>query len=344
MKKFVKFPSIQQFRKVVKDVQNKSAFTGLDSEGKATFDYNKPKPTLTFTQTVKIHGTNAGVGLTTDGEFFQQSRNRLISTDNDNAGFANWCEESPRKLYFIKWLSDVLHTKSTLATYKDNPIKQVTIFGEFAGKGIMKGVAVSEVEKSFFAFGLYFLHEDGTTTKDTSSISSLSNTNLGIYNIFMFENKRVEIDFNDTKEVINNILEDTLTVENSCPVGEYFGVSGTGEGVVLLSDCGEYLFKSKGQKHSVSKVKTLSPAETYELTNIEDFINDVLSENRLLQGIEYLREMGFPIDNSSTGEYIKWVQSNILKEEGDIIESKSLNIKKVNGVIANKAKSYLFSL
>lgn len=68
------------------------------------------------------------------------------------------------------------------------------------------------------------------------------------------------------------------------------------------------------------------------------------SENRLLQGIEYLREMGFPIDNSSTGEYIKWVQSDILKEEGDIIESKSLNIKKVNGVIANKAKSYLFSL
>ena len=341
MKKFVKFPSIQQFRKVVKDVQNKSAFTGLDSEGKATFDYNKPKPTLSFTQTVKIHGTNAGVGLTTDGEFFQQSRNRLISTDNDNAGFARWCEDGRRKHYLTKYLSSAL--KSVQNEYSENPVTQAVVFGEFAGEGIMKGVAVSIIRKSFFAFGLYFLHEDGTVTK-TPYVANFKAELLDIYNIFMFENKRVEIDFNDTKEAINNILKATLTVENSCPVGEYFGVSGVGEGVVLLSDCGEYLFKSKGQKHSVSKVKTLSPAETYELTNIEDFVIDVLSENRLLQGIEYLREMGFPIDNSSIGEYIKWVQSDILKEEGDIIESKSLNIKKVNGVIANKAKSYLFSL
>lgn len=341
---FVKFPSIEQFRKVVKTVNDKSAFTGLDSDGNPTFDYNKPKPTITFTQTVKIHGTNAGIGLTKDGEFFQQSRNRLISVDNDNAGFANWCEEYPRKLYFIKWLSDVLHTKSTLATYKDNPIKQVTLFGEFAGKGIMKGVVVSEVEKSFFAFGLYFLHEDGTTTKNTTSLGRLSNTNLGIYNIFMFENKRVEINFSDTKEVINKIIEDTLSVEDECPVGKYFGVSGVGEGVVLLSECGNYIFKSKGEKHSVSKVKTMTSADTYDMTNIENFVSDVLTENRLKQGIDYLKEMGFDIDNTSTGEYIKWVQSDILKEEGDIIESKSLDIKKVNGFIAKKAKSYLFSL
>lgn len=124
----------------------------------------------------------------------------------------------------------------------------------------------------------------------------------------------------------------------------YPSVKGVGEGVVLLSECGNYIFKSKGEKHSVSKVKTMTSADTYEMSNIENFVSDVLTENRLKQGIDYLKEMGFDIDNTSTGEYIKWVQADILKEEGDIIESKSLDIKKVNGVIAKKAKSYLFSL
>lgn len=338
---FVKFPSIEQFRKVVKTINEKSAFTGLDIDGNPTFDYNKPKPTIKFTQTVKIHGTNAGIGLTVNRKFFQQSRNRLIIVENDNAGFASWCEDTIRKPYLMRYLSDALHSISS--DYLSNPIIQVVLFGEFAGQGIMKSVAVSEIEKSFFAFGLHYLHEDGNVTK-TTNIKDFKAESLGLYNIFMFDNKAIDIDFNNTEDVINNILEDTLSVENECPVGKYFGVSGFGEGVVLLSDCGNYIFKSKGEKHSVSKVETLSPAETYDLTNIENFVSDVLTDNRLKQGIEYLKEMGFEVDNTSTGEYIKWCQADILKEEGDIIESKSLDLKKVKGVIAKKAKSYLFSL
>lgn len=338
--KFVKFPSIEQFRKVVKTVNDKSAFTGLDSDGNPTFDYNKPKPTITFTQTVKVHGTNAGIGLTTNGKFFQQSRNRLISVENDNSGFANWCEDSNRKPFLMRYLSDALYSAPNDSS---NPITQVVLFGEFAGQGIMKGVAVSEIEKSFFAFGLYYLHEDGSVTKSIA-INTLENSNLNIYNIFMFNNKTVDIDFNNTEEAINKIIEDTLSVEDECPVGKYFGISGVGEGVVLQSKCGNYIFKSKGEKHSVSKVKTMSPVDTYEMTNIENFVSDVLTENRLKQGIEYLKEIGLDIDNTSTGEYIKWIQADILKEEGDVIENKSLDTKKVNGFIAKKAKSYLFSL
>ena len=338
---FVKFPSIEQFRKVVKTVNDKSAFTGLDSNGDTTFDYNKPKPVIKFTQTVKIHGTNAGIGLTKDGEFFQQSRNRLINVENDNAGFANWCEESIRKPYLIRFLSDVLWDTTKL--YKENPVVQAVLFGEFAGQGIMKGVAVSSIDKSFFAFGLYYLHEDGSVTK-TTNIKDFKAESLGLYNVFMFDNKTINIDFNNTEEAISKIIDDTLSVEEECPVGKYFGIEGVGEGVVLLSECGNYIFKSKGEKHSVSKVKTLSPAETYDLTSIENFVSDVLTKSRLEQGIDYLKEMGLDIDNTSTGEYIKWCQEDILKEEGDIIESKLLDVKKVNGVIAKKAKRYLFSV
>lgn len=337
---FVKFPSIEQFRKVIKTVNDKSTFTGVDSDGNATFDYKKNKPTIRFTQTVKIHGTNAGIGLTTDGDFFQQSRNRLISVENDNAGFANWCEDISRKPFLMRYLSDALYSVSN-----DNisPIKQVVLFGEFAGKGIMKGVAVSEIEKSFFAFGLYYLHEDGSITKSTS-VEGLENKELNVYNVFMFENKVIDIDFNNTGETINRIIKDTLSVEDECPVGKYFGISGIGEGVVLVSDCGSYIFKSKGDKHSVSKVKTLSPAEVYEFTGVEEFVDDVLTTQRMSQGIEFLLEMGFEATLKSTGEYIKWLQADVIKEEGDIIESKSLNPKKINGIIARRARIYLQNL
>lgn len=340
---FVKFPSIEQFRKVVKIISDKTSFIGLDEDGNAIRDYNKPKPIITFTQTVKIHGTNAGIGLSVDGGFFQQSRNRLISVDDDNSGFAKWCNETPRKLFLIKYLSDVLYTKVNISSYSENPVVQVTLFGEFAGEGIMKGVAVSSIKKSFFAFALYFLHKDGTTTK-TTQVENLSAIDLDIFNIFMFENKKVTIDFNKTDDTIKNILKDTTSVEDECPVGKYFGVSGVGEGVVLLSNDGEYIFKSKGEKHSVSKVKTLSASDSYESRGIENFVNDVLTDNRLEQGIEYLKEMNVEVSEKSTGYYIKWVQSDILKEEGDIIETKGFNIKKLNGIIASKSKSYLFSV
>lgn len=338
--KFVKFPSIEQFRKVAKTVDDKAAFTGLDSEGNPTFDYSIPKPTITFTQTVKIHGTNAGIGLTTEGGFFQQSRNRLINVENDNAGFASWCEDAVRKPFLMRYLSDALYSAPNDSS---NPITQVVLFGEFAGQGIMKGVAVSEIEKSFFAFSLHFLHEDGSVTNSTA-VNDLHNSDLNVYNIFMFDNKTVDIDFNNTEETIDKIIEDTLSVENECPVGKYFGISGVGEGVVLQSECGNYIFKSKGDKHSVSKVKSTDPVDAYELASIESFVSDVLTINRLEQGIDYLKEFGFEVSNKSTGEYIKWVQADILKEEGDIIESKSLDIKKVNNVIAKKARNYLHSL
>ena len=142
----------------------------------------------------------------------------------------------------MRYLSDVLHSAPIV---NSNPITQVVLFGEFAGQGIMKGVAVSEIEKSFFAFGLYYLHEDGSVTKSTI-IDGLENNNLNIYNIFMFDNKTINIDFNNTGKPSIKLLK-ILSVEEECPVGKHFGISGVGEGVVLLSECGNYIFKSKGR-------------------------------------------------------------------------------------------------
>ena len=62
MKTFKRFPSIEQFRSVVKQVKDTSSYVGQDGEGKPIFDYTRPLPTITFTGTVKLHGTNAAIG------------------------------------------------------------------------------------------------------------------------------------------------------------------------------------------------------------------------------------------------------------------------------------------
>ena len=90
---FVKFPSIDQYRQVVKELTEHTQFVGKDENGKAIYDKTKPLPTITFTQTVKIHGTNSGVILSKDGAIYAQSRNRIVNPSNDNLGFADWVTE-----------------------------------------------------------------------------------------------------------------------------------------------------------------------------------------------------------------------------------------------------------
>lgn len=56
MKKLIKFPSIEQFRTVVANINRRYNFIGLDENGDAIYDYTLPKPTITFKGTVKVHG------------------------------------------------------------------------------------------------------------------------------------------------------------------------------------------------------------------------------------------------------------------------------------------------
>jgi hypothetical protein len=60
----IKFPSIDQFRTVVSNINRHYNFVGLDESSEAIYDHTLPKPTLTFTGKVKLHGTNAAVSLT----------------------------------------------------------------------------------------------------------------------------------------------------------------------------------------------------------------------------------------------------------------------------------------
>lgn len=84
-----------------------------------------------ITITEKIDGTNAAL-IVGDGFVAAQSRNRLITPDDDNYGFARWASENAGAL------TDLLGTGRH--------------FGEWWGSGIQRGYGLTKGEKRFSLF------------------------------------------------------------------------------------------------------------------------------------------------------------------------------------------------
>ena len=120
-----------------------------------------------------------------------------------------------------------------------------------------------------------------------------------------------------------------------------------GEGVVWSAELspGEVVrFKVKGEKHSSSKVKTLAAVDIEKLNNINEFVNYVVTENRLNQGIEQVfTSTGRGLDIKLTGEFVKWVTSDIAKEEIDTLVGNGLEFKDVMGNCSKKVASWFKS-
>lgn len=104
-----------------------------------------------------------------------------------------------------------------------------------------------------------------------------------------------------------------------------------------------FMMKSKGEKHSSSKVKTLNAVDVESLEGINDFVELAVSENRLKQGLTWLQENQFPLDAKSTGEYLKWITADVFKEESDTIVANKLDAKKIRSAISVKARNWFLN-
>lgn len=89
-----------------------------------------PRLNRAITISEKIDGTNAAIGVTSSGEIFAQSRTRIITPDNDNAGFAKWVHGNKDQL--VEQLGEGLH------------------FGEWWGQGIGRKYNLTEKRFSLF--------------------------------------------------------------------------------------------------------------------------------------------------------------------------------------------------
>lgn len=308
--KHMKWPKIKQFHNLVKDVH----YVINNKDEKIN--------TIVFRPKVKLHGTNAGIQIHSDGTVIPQGRNRLLSSEGkDQNGFAAWVKSHEKDFARMTInCCDSIHSTCIL-------------YGEWCGPGIQSKVAISKIpEKSFCIFAARLIGDD----KDRICVEPNIISHIVKYNrpenlhvIPYLRNKYtpeyVGCNWQNNDQLqrsVDSMNEITSKVEDCDPfVKDVFGIEGVGEGLVWypLIDNTEFdyytqfLFKTKGDKHKVTSDEKAAKIHAEISPNAIHFVDKFVTENRLEQALQEVCEGNPSIE--TTGKFLKWVNNDI-KEEG----------------------------
>lgn len=360
MKRFISYGSIEQFRNVVKKVRETSQYIGYDEEkNKAIFDRSIKAPTLEFIGSEKNHGSNASVCFGS-GDFWIQSRKNIITPEKDNAGCAFFVEQTKES-----WLEII----NNLATYHKIDLDKniISLYFEWVGGNIQRKSCMSGLDKRAVIFQHFKISPlESQNTKDENDTTSywletkivqkcrefwLDIDDKGIYNVMNYKVWNISIDFENPLMSQNKIIEYVEEMESNSPIGQAMGKDGNiGEGIVWTSIWNNQLlrFKSKGNLHSrgSGKVKNLKPVdEVFEQKKI-DFVNNIAcTESRLEQSYNEVFDTinGGKGDVKKTGDYIRSVIKDIMKEEMDIMLDLGIEPKQINGKVSKVSREYMLS-
>ena len=350
--KFIKYPSIDQYRNIVKHISHSASFVGMDANDEPIYDGLLPKPVLKLEGTVKIHGSNGAVNFNSKDGLYVQSRKNIITPEKDNAGFA--CFVHARKDLFLSMIHEIAADHGI-----DMFTNNITIFGEVSGSNIQKGVGVNGLPKMFVIFDVKVTPLDGDEDGYWLDLSKVYPNNKGskinehnIYFIDEFPTFEMVIDFNKPEAYQNKLIEMTLAVEERCPVAYQLRGDNDdkliGEGIVWKGEYKDTVFryKVKGERHSSSKVKKLPKVDEAKMNLINEVVNKITPAFRLEQGIQETFDTlnGGEIDRKSMGDFIRWVIGDIVKEDLDIITDAGLDVKEVNNKVSKVVRDYFFDI
>lgn len=355
MKRFIKFPSIKHYREVVKNVQFDAQFVSYDKETQTLVtDQTVKMPVVNAFATEKIHGTNASVCFSEPDGFWVQSRTGIITPDDDNAQCARYAMENESA-----WVDIIMD----LAEEHNIDLKTniITVYYEWCGQGIQKNTAVQGLPKMAIIFKYFrvsavdYQEPDdsgepaGTRWLETCAAGKpVQNPWARIWNVCTFSTYEFQIDFNDPRAALS-YMDDIVKneIEESSPVGEYFNINTIGEGMVVTFSFKDkmYTFKIKGSAHAPAKkpidledsekmgavqkvayllAQGLTPA--WRLEQMFALANDTINGN-----VPDIRNMGL---------YLKLVNSDILKEEADVIAEAGLIPKEIYPFVGRIAREF----
>jgi hypothetical protein len=322
-----KFPSIEQYRHVIRRVRDCASHAGITP------------PTITFRGTVKLHGTNAGVTLN-NGELTYQSRNRILKPGDDNAGFVHHMEQHR------PFVSDLLFRLGVAAGADFR--QPIQVFGEWCGEGIQSGVGITQGPKRFMLFSA---RVDNRWIEIPQGLVGENDANIGfVGDVISWD---VDIDFQSPELMQNALVELTELIEECCPIAlALLDVEGVGEGVVWrpvsfddtvegIPNDSQLWFKVKGEKHSSSKVSTLAAVDVERIQNRDALVEALVTASRLDQGLQhFLNEDKLELKIQNIGTFLRWVFNDIAKEETDTVEASGFTIKELGKPISDVAKRY----
>jgi len=314
----------------------------------AKYEHLDPGCPITYRAKIKLHGTNAGIVVKPNGDVFAQSRSAIIGTGNDNCGFAAWVE----------------NTKNVWQNVASS-IK-ITIFGEFCGHGIQKGVAITQVGgKQFAIFAIQYgdYDEDGNAKMivDADSIINFFNIrHIALpknVHILPWYGDELIIDFSDKSllekavEDMNIIVDDVEAVDPW--VKEVFDVEGIGEGVVYYPvsfttdddtinrrHLSAYMFKAKGIKHKVQKDRQAVILDSEVVASVNEFADKFVTEQRLEQWATSVNRGVLDFDVKLIGAFLKEFNQDVKKESGDELTVAELEWKEVAKEVAKRAREW----
>lgn len=345
-----KYPSIEQFRHVVADVTHKAEYIGQDANDTPIYDAGRTKPVLTFTGTVKLHGSNCGVAFDLVNNTIEaQSRERILSVAEDNAGFCAWVESEAGAMALA-------HMRQILCHGYSSQVKSAAVafrvFGEWCGPNVNAKTAVGQLPTRWVVFGVLATLADGSEkwlqverlAADWAHYPLPGGACQDIHFITDYTQFVMTIDFNHPEASLDALEQLTLAVEAECPVAKAMGREGIGEGIVWTCQdelYGRHVFKTKGTKHKGTKNARLVQIAPEVLASLDAFTDAVLTESRLEQGYELIRADFGKVTEDHIGQFLQWIGKDVLKEEADTLAASGLERKQVMGRINHRAKAWL---
>lgn len=324
----IKWPDIESFHNIRKYTK---AYPEL-LNGNSKVEYKSK---------IKLHGSNAAIRIFSTGEVVVQSRTTIITPTSDNVGFAKWVENNQKIWSELRF------------NFTNKPNDSVIIFGEFCGKGIQAGAAITKLQNRIFAvFAVQILPGDELIV-EPKEIAELLPTIHDVY-VIPWEEQSVFVDWSESAEElqkpVQTINEMVEIVEKCDPfVKTNFGIEGIGEGLVFypvshpgIKSFGELCFKAKGEAHKVVKMEKSAQVNPASAANATAFANLVLTEARLEQGARSLNENAeLLFDMKNVGKFIGWINKDVVKECAAELEASGLTWdKQVQKQVGDLARTW----
>lgn len=314
----IRWPEIEAFHQVRRELDHYPELLG----GRKVVRYRGK---------VKLHGTNAAVQVKSNN-VIPQSRENILGTGNDNAGFAAW-----------------------VATVKDEFLKRCddyVIFGEWCGPGIMKGVAITKIPNKIFAvFAAQPLDKLEELIVDPYELLPLVD---GIPNVHVIPwiGEDIEVAWLDTPDLLVPVTEEinrrVAKIDECDPwVREVFDIDGPGEGIVFypVSHKGrkhfsDLAFKSKGDKHKIVGKTKPAQVDPTVASGAKMFAEMFVTEPRCEQGARAIASGELVFDQKKIGEFLKWMNLDVAKECQAELEASKLDPKLVGKMIQIRAREW----
>ena len=297
---------------------------------------------ITYRAKVKLHGTNGGIAITTDGDVHGFSRNAVLAQKSDNAGFYAWVQTQRDA-----W-SALRRQDGTLV-----------IYGEWCGRGIQKGTAVNSLDRRIFAvFAARVVDDMNNDIEFIIEPAALTALVSGIQDVHVipwYEGVRsIDIDMSApgdvTEPALDVLNEHVLQVEACDPwISATFGIDGVGEGLVFYPTSENHTdhehfsrlgFKAKGEKHRVLAQKKAVQANPPNVSGIASFVDLVITTARLEQGACEVAGGELTFDIKSMGNFLRWIAGDVTKETNAEIEASGFTSKTLVQACCSRARDW----